>query len=278
MGKSTDVAETTRIIRQCTEVGISVSLMCLIGFPGERPDEAAQTAAYLAEHRNHVVFVSLAPFALESGSGVHERPSEYGVEVLPDAEADDLSWMHRYRAADGGSVERTAELLDSLEARLDRVIPDRDLFFKGGLGHAHTTLYTRRFGPGCFGEWNQAPLRRAPKGEVPRLRTARRLSLQRSARDAGLSGWSEFVVSAGEVPESVARLGGELLVLLAAALEPQPAEALVRLCGRLLGGDRPSQEAEDLVGQLLDVGLLLAANGDPREVSDRERLLAPSGA
>lgn len=268
MRKGTSPETTKRILGDCRDVGITVSLMCQIGFPGETLDEALETVRFLHRCKDRVAFVSMTQFTLEDGSEVFRKPRQFGIEILANPEDEDLSWLRRFRQPAEPQTEEVEELFERVEASLDRSYPDRDLFFKGGLGHAHTTLYTARYPMGDFIRWNRKPLRVLGKsdGDV-HLRAARGLSFRREETDSGHStAWSHYLVSSAEVPETLVHIDGSLLLVLAAAVLPNDQAALSSLVHALSGHEFSAARAEELIDSLRDCGLLLDIGDDPRIV------------
>lgn len=268
MEKGTDTEVTTRILRDCREIGISVCLLSQMGFPGETQAEAVETVRFLQGHGDEVAFVSLTQFVLEKGSGVHRQRDRYGITVRDNDADQDLSWMYRFDRSDGVMHEDTSALYEEIEVELDRSFPNRDLFFKGGLGHAHTTLYAGRYGPAQFAAWNRHGFRASPPLlRSTRLRPARRLSLLRQER-AQEGEWSRYLVSSGEVPELLVEVDGSLLTLLAAAaLNPVSTGRLVQLVRAMSAGSVGAPEAEALVEQVYHAGFLIGVGSDSRAVA-----------
>jgi hypothetical protein len=262
MDKGIDPAAADRILRDCRDTGISVSLLCQIGLPGESVDEARETLRFLERSRDMVAFVSLSQFALERGSKIEQQPSSFGVRLRPVPAGLDLAWTYDYVRSDGIDVAQTSVQFDQIEAALDATYPDRDLFFKGGLGHAHTTLYTRRYSPAVFLDWNRHGLR-SPKvfESVRTLRSARRLLVRAvDGNDGG--NWSPVLVSSAEVPELMVKMDGRLLLVLLAGESGISVETLKSWVAFLFGGS----EAGEIVNMLYEAGMLLSLTGDSRIV------------
>lgn len=261
-GSSNEV--TNRILRDCRDVGITVSLLCQVGFPGETREEAGVTCSFLCNAQGYVACISMTQFVLEEGSGVYQQPKQFGITIRPNAAEEDLSWMYRYDRDDGVAIEDTTELYEEMEIALDRYYRDRDLFFKGGLGHAHTTLYTRRFGPEDFLSWNRNGIRPAPDSDDRSVvRTASQLSVRRIADDVE-GPWSRFIVSSGEVPELVGTIPGVWLILLVAAVEPVSKTNLATLARQLARDDMSDEQASATIGSLIEAGLLVRTESDRR--------------
>jgi hypothetical protein len=238
--------------------------MCQVGFPGETFDEAVDTLAFLRDNMERAPFVSLAQFALERGAIIFQNPWNFGITVHPQPPDEDLSWMYRYTREDGIDSNDAALFFEEAEGALDRIFPDRDLFFKGGLGHAHTSLYTSRYPPETFIAWNRRPLRQPPPlEETMALRSARGLAI-RAEDNGSLQAWSRLVISSLETPELTVAADGSVLLLLLAALDPVPFATLANWVLRLSGGQYSRGHAREMVQELYESGLLLAASGDRR--------------
>ena len=267
MNKGTSLKVTDRILNDCRDIGITVSLMCQIGFPGETPEESRQTISYLKKVHDRVAFISIVPFVLEHGSIIFQNPDRYGIQIYANPEHEDLSWMYNYTSTDGIESSDTYALYEELERLLDKTFPDRDLFFKGGLGHAHTSLYTRQYPFKTFITWNQHP-HRGP--DVIRadstLRTAKGLSLKSDSDSHPDEKWSKFIVSSTEVPEKVITIHGSALLVLAACVKPVGLQSMAHWIRHLSNYEYSADEADALIESLYEAGLLLTHENDRREV------------
>ena len=154
---------------------------------------------------------------------------------------------------------------------MDRFFPDRDLFFKGGLGHAHTTLYTGRYSPQDFLALNRGSIRQPRElGEDSLVVTSGNLSMLRLDEDTGGS-WSTIIVSAADTPEFTMRLNGSLLLMMMGAITPVSAGRLAGSAITLAGGKLDRAEAFSLVRSLYEGGVLLAVSGDRRATTVQAR-------
>jgi hypothetical protein len=263
MDKGTDPQATDRILRDCRDVGITVSLLCQVGLPGGSTEEAYETARFLERNRDLVSFVSLSQFALERGSKIQRCPSDFGIRLRPIPAELDLAWTYDYSRSDGVDVAQTSLLFDQIESTLDATYPDRDLFFKGGLGHAHTTLYTRRYPPEVFIDWNRRRIRCPQAFEhVRAVRTPQRFLIRSVESDDADVNWPPVLVSSVEVPELMVKMDGRLLIVLLAGERETPVEALEWWIAPLFG----ASQAREIVKMLYDAGLLLSPPGDTRIV------------
>jgi hypothetical protein len=190
---------------------------------------------------------------------------------MANPDDENLSWMYRYRRSDGISVQDIDDLYIRIEGELDRFFPDRDLFFKGGLGHAHTTLYTGRYSPQDFLALNRGSIRQPRElGEDSLVVTSGNLSMLRLDEDTGGS-WSTIIVSAADTPEFTMRLNGSLLLMMMGAITPVSAGRLAGSAITLAGGKLDRAEAFSLVRSLYEGGVLLAVSGDRRATTVQAR-------
>ncbi len=263
MDKGTNLDVTERILKDCRDLGITVCLLTQVAFPGETAAEAGETLSFLQRHADKVAFLSLTQFVLEEGSGVFQRPDKFALTLAPKAADEDLSWMHPYRLNDGTDSTDAGERYREMEAALDEHYPDRDLFFKGGLGHAHTPLYTQRYDPQSFLRWNRQRFRQHPSDDETaiRLKTADEISIWRFPNGTNHA-WSRLLLSAGATPETYVRMDGAMLAVLAAALDGRDRNALAAIMQDVFDRDLADGEAADMIDLFVDAGLLRHAGTD----------------
>jgi hypothetical protein len=267
MSKGTNVVTSRRIIDDCRDAGITVSLMCQIGFPGETYDESMETVEFLKNSKEKVAFLSIVPYVLESGSTVFSDPERFGTVIHPNPEDEDISWMFNYEGPEGRGVHENYAFFEKVERSLDESFPDRDLFFKGGLGHAHTSLYVRRYPFQTFIEWNRRSHRMAhPFDEGRLLRVAPFMSIMLENEKMEAGGWSRFTVAVPNIPEYLFTINGNALLILAACTAPLTAGALADWICRLSAMAYTRLEAMALVRDFYENGLIQAETGDVRAV------------
>ncbi len=114
--KGVTAFQCIRLLKWCAEYAIRVFWNIIYGFPAEAPEEYARMAA-LVPSLAHLQAPSLFPLALERFSPYHERPEEWGLEVLgpaaryrliypaDEATLADLAHCFEYRHADGRDPE-----------------------------------------------------------------------------------------------------------------------------------------------------------------------------
>lgn len=73
MCKGTDLAVTSRCLRDARAAGISVRVTLVLGYPGEEAADVRMTAAFLRQHRDCIERVSLNRFQIMTGTRFHRR-------------------------------------------------------------------------------------------------------------------------------------------------------------------------------------------------------------
>jgi tRNA A37 methylthiotransferase MiaB len=71
MAKGTDLAATSRVLREARAAGISVRTTMIIGYPGEEAADVEASAAFLRGHADCVERVMLNRFQIMTGTHVH---------------------------------------------------------------------------------------------------------------------------------------------------------------------------------------------------------------
>ncbi|NTW88106.1 MAG: radical SAM protein, partial [Desulfobulbaceae bacterium] len=260
MNKGTTVENTRRILDDCRAAGITVSLMCQSGFPGETYAESLETVNFLKQEKDKVAFLSMVPYVLESGSDVFREPERFGIVVHENPPHEDLSWMYNYDGPDGRGVVENYAFFEKVEQSLDDSFPDRDLFFKGGLGHAHTSLYVRRYPFETFISWNERPCRvPGAFSEDKLLRTSSFMVITQNSGNRGTSGWSRFTLAVLETPEYLFTVDGSALLVLASCTTPRPARLIADWIRRLSWWVFSREESLAIVREFYENGLFLAA-------------------
>ncbi|MBT3218621.1 MAG: hypothetical protein HN348_05970, partial [Proteobacteria bacterium] len=83
MGKGVEQDVVERLIDDVFNAGIRLRLLCIVGFPGERVDEAEQTGEFLARYIDKITLFSLTPFQLMRYSPMVAHPGRYGLLPVP---------------------------------------------------------------------------------------------------------------------------------------------------------------------------------------------------
>jgi ribosomal peptide maturation radical SAM protein 1 len=147
MRKGVTAFQNVRFLKWCAEYGIGVFWNIIYGFPGEPPDEYARMAEVIPS-LTHLAPPQIGPLDLHRFSPYHERPGEFGLEILgpwpwyryvysiDEATLMDVAYGFEYRHVDGRVPETyVAPLRREIEA------------WRANLSTSYRTLRYRR-GPG----------------------------------------------------------------------------------------------------------------------------------
>jgi anaerobic magnesium-protoporphyrin IX monomethyl ester cyclase len=97
MRKGTDLAATGRFLADAAAAELSVRLTMIVGYPGERAEDVAASAAFVEENAPRIDRILLNRFALMTGTRVH-RKAESERDAHPDLE--DVRANHRMALLD----------------------------------------------------------------------------------------------------------------------------------------------------------------------------------
>jgi ribosomal peptide maturation radical SAM protein 1 len=116
MRKGVTAFQNVRLLKWCAQYGVHVYWNLIYGFPGEPASEYARMADVIPS-LTHLQAPKLSGLALERFSPYHQRPQDFGIEVLGPVRyygliyptdgptLDDLAYTFRYRHADGRDPE-----------------------------------------------------------------------------------------------------------------------------------------------------------------------------
>ena len=119
MRKGVTAFQNVRLLKWCAQYSLRVSWIIIYGFPGEPPEEYARMAE-LVPSLTHLEPPMLARLRVERFSPYHERPREFGLEVMrplphyrfvypvDEATLTDLAYTFEYRHLDGRDPETYA--------------------------------------------------------------------------------------------------------------------------------------------------------------------------
>lgn len=117
LNKGTNTENALKIIADCYQAGISVSLQTVFGFPSETLDEAMDTVAFLVENRDLIRGPAFNTYYLTPGNAIYENPDFYGIKfekepLLP------FKFFHNYTHITGEVTEDVACNLRRIYAQL----------------------------------------------------------------------------------------------------------------------------------------------------------------
>ena len=101
MCKGIDPEASLELIKRVHNVGISVTLYTMIGFPTETREEALKTLETVMAHQEYIQEVSARVFYLDESSEIFRRRDEFDiVEIYPDENAD-LQIYYDFKTSSG---------------------------------------------------------------------------------------------------------------------------------------------------------------------------------
>lgn len=73
MAKGTNLKRLSRFLKDAHEVGVSIRMTCIIGYPGEEPEDVDLTAKFIEDHSDYIERIVLNRFALMPGTTIDKR-------------------------------------------------------------------------------------------------------------------------------------------------------------------------------------------------------------
>ncbi|MFC1411292.1 radical SAM protein [Streptacidiphilus sp. N1-12] len=141
--KGVRIDEVPEILRQLAGADIGAQLMGFTGFPSETPEEAAETYAFLARHRELWSLAGVGEFSLTPGSIVAKQPQRFGVGVMDLPASHDIAramgWRDLATGAEHWPGAEESGVDESLKAQVRLKLAGRP--FVGGIDSSHTLLY-----------------------------------------------------------------------------------------------------------------------------------------
>ncbi len=90
MNKGVRLSDVTRVLLDCRRHRIAFNLQLFFGFPGETPQEARKTLAFVTRQLHGAATVSFGEFQLLRGSGVARRPAAFGIRPAANSAPMDI--------------------------------------------------------------------------------------------------------------------------------------------------------------------------------------------
>ncbi len=144
MKKGVRHEEIDRILADCRRLGIAFNLQFFFGFPGETPEEAEITAAFVRDQMHGAATFSFGTFELQRGAEIEKDPGSFGIQSV-DRGRGPLATRFDY-----------VPLPAHAEAAKDRLREDllaRTRHRHAGLSiNAHTLLFLHESGAAGLGE------------------------------------------------------------------------------------------------------------------------------
>ena len=83
MQKGTDVQTMSPILRAAHEAGLSISMLAMVGFPGETREDAERSLRFILDHADLIDHVFWGRFVVCKHSAVERDPDRYGLRLIP---------------------------------------------------------------------------------------------------------------------------------------------------------------------------------------------------
>jgi hypothetical protein len=84
MDKGVSLAVVERILRDASEAGIRVRVLCMVGYPSETAGEVRDTFAFLKRHMFRLTSASLSAFQLMRNTPLHRDLAGHGLRLVDD--------------------------------------------------------------------------------------------------------------------------------------------------------------------------------------------------
>jgi hypothetical protein len=85
MDKGVSQLVVERVLRDASELGIRVRILCMVGYPSESAAEVRDTFAFLKRHMFRMASASLSPFQLMRNTPLYRDPARHGLQLVDDA-------------------------------------------------------------------------------------------------------------------------------------------------------------------------------------------------
>ncbi|MDQ7823072.1 MAG: radical SAM protein [Candidatus Eremiobacteraeota bacterium] len=118
MRKGYDHRLAAKILSRAHRAGILNWIFLFLGFPGEKPEEAAATLEFIAEHNDLIDMIAPGKFILTDNTDVYRNPSLYGIEKVEERTMDyDLLTTFRYLATGSISADTATAMIENTRRR-----------------------------------------------------------------------------------------------------------------------------------------------------------------
>ena len=117
LDKGVDANNFIKIIKDCYNAGISVTMQTVLGFPSETADEAMDTVAFLVENSNLITGPAFNTYYLTPGNKIYNNPEKYGIKFEKDPKLP-FKFFHEYEHISGEVTKDVALNLRRIYAEL----------------------------------------------------------------------------------------------------------------------------------------------------------------
>ena len=134
MNKRNDMNVVRRILSDCCDFSIKVSLMSIVGFPTETREGADRTLQFYIAEKEKISFVTLHQFNISAGSPLMHNPNLAGVELKRRPGLLQPSFEYENRNAKGMSPREAAETVAEMEKAVREHYPQHAEIHTVGIG------------------------------------------------------------------------------------------------------------------------------------------------
>lgn len=156
INKGTRIASVDATLHNLHAAGICVQIMGFTGFPGETPEEAEQTFAYLEANPELWSLAGVGEFVLTAGSIVAKKPLEFGITTINYASGT-LQKVGTFTLREKDTTITVAQGHAWDARRRALHVGELDRPWLGGIDTPHTTFYADRYGLEFKQLLNQTP-------------------------------------------------------------------------------------------------------------------------
>ncbi|ESY71142.1 MULTISPECIES: radical SAM protein [Mesorhizobium] len=134
MNKRNDLEIVKRILGDCYDLDIKVSLMSIIGFPTETEEDAWRTIRFYLDNAEKISFVTLHRFNVSAGSPLMYNPKLANIELIAERGLIQPRFSYRNRNKDGMPPERVATVVWQMENSIKDRYPQHAEIHTVGIG------------------------------------------------------------------------------------------------------------------------------------------------
>ncbi|MER9845394.1 radical SAM protein [Mesorhizobium australicum] len=134
MNKRNDLEVVKRILGDCYDLDIKVSLMSIIGFPTESEADAWHTIKFYLENAEKISFVTLHKFNVSAGSPLMYNPTLANIDLIAEPGLLQPRFSYRNRNREGIPPDRTAAVVRQMENSIKDRYPQHAEIHTVGIG------------------------------------------------------------------------------------------------------------------------------------------------
>ena len=119
MNKGLNLEVCREVIRNCYRAKLQVYLMIMVGFPGERADEAMDTLHFLEDNRRYIHFAEVSHFVLRRYTPTYCNPERFGISFEHNDDLFAATGSLDYRVTNEGmKIEESLQLCKFIRQRV----------------------------------------------------------------------------------------------------------------------------------------------------------------